>query len=193
MAAPAAQHPWPWARGPSWRYLRVGEIVEEEGGELFVQQRAAVVPRHLPDAAAACRGVSAEPAGGRERASERGRREEGARQAGGGGRSSGPGCRRAAGCGGGAAWCLRKPGVEPPLSCAASGATILSSSPQPRGKRPQQGDGAQPAARFLRSNAGSPPLLPERITLPYCWAGPSRQPASALLGKLRPGKAEDLV
>lgn len=54
---------------PRWLYLRVGEIVEEEGGELFVQQRAAVVPRHLPAAAAACRGVTAEPAGGRELAS----------------------------------------------------------------------------------------------------------------------------
>lgn len=85
MAASAAQHPWSWARGPSWWYLRVGEIVEEEGGELFVQQRAAVVPRHLPDAAAACRGVSAEPAGGRERASEGGgRREQGRREAEGG-------------------------------------------------------------------------------------------------------------
>lgn len=83
-ATSAAQHPWPQARGPSWSYLRVGEIVEEEGGELFVQQRAAVVPRHLPAAAAACGGVSAEPAGGREPASERRRREEGAREAEGG-------------------------------------------------------------------------------------------------------------
>lgn len=76
-ATSAAQHPWPQARSPSWPYLRVGEIVEEEGGKLFVQQRAAVVPRHLPAAAAACGGVSAEPARGREPASERRRREGG--------------------------------------------------------------------------------------------------------------------
>lgn len=75
--------PWPRARGPGGPYLRVGEIVEEEGGELFVQQRAAVVPRHLPAAAAACGGVSAEPAGGRERAGDGGRRgrERGRRRA----------------------------------------------------------------------------------------------------------------
>lgn len=98
---PRSSAPRPRARGRSRPYLRVGEIVEEEGGELFVQQRAAVVPRHLPAAAAACGGVSAEPAGGRERAGDGGRREEGAREAEGGAQAAaaaGP-----AGCGGGAA------------------------------------------------------------------------------------------
>lgn len=156
-AAPAAQHPWPLAHGPCWPYLRVGEIVEEEGGELFVQQRAAVVPRHLPAAAAACGGVSAEPAGGRERGREGGRREEGARPAGGGGRSSGPGCRRAAGCGGGAARCPREPGVGPPLSCATSVSAILARSPRPGGKRPQPGDDAPDSRPMPAQQCGQPP------------------------------------
>lgn len=105
-AAPRGSAPSSLACVPSWQYLRVREIVEEEGRELFIQQRAAVVPRHLPAAAAACGGVSGEPARGRERASEResgrggGRRQPGGRVEGG---ARAPGCGRRAGCGGGAA------------------------------------------------------------------------------------------
>lgn len=106
--------PWSLACAPSWQYLRVREIVEEEGRELFIQQRAAVVPRHLPAAAAACGGVSAEPARGRERASQREREEEGGDCLAGGWRAElGPPA-AAGGLAAGAG--PRKPGVAPPLS-----------------------------------------------------------------------------
>lgn len=154
-ATPAAQHPWPRARGPSGPYLRVGEIVEEEGGELFVQQRAAVVPRHLPAAAAACGGVSAEPAGGRERAGDGGRREEGAREAEGGAQAAaaaGP-----AGCGGGAARSRSQPGVAPPLSCSRSGTVIPAGSPRPAEQLLKRGDRAPACSPISAQQCGQPP------------------------------------
>lgn len=114
--------PWCLACSGRWPYLRVREIVEEEGRELFIQQRAAVVPRHLPAAAAACGGVSAEPARGRERAR---RREEAARRAG-GGRSSGPRLRQAGWLRGRGRVSL---GSYPHFPCSESVAATRSRSP----------------------------------------------------------------
>lgn len=197
-AAPAAQPRWPRARGPRRPYLRVGEIVEEEGGELFVQERAAVVPRHLPAAAAACGGVSAEPAagvGGRARAAEGGGRSERGRRE---GAEPGRGCRRAAGGGGGAARGGRPRGSRPPLPaparrCAAAGAAIRSRGPRPGRKAPAAGrlcPSRRPAACAAMRAAQRSGRSESRCVS----AGRVRsQPASARLGKLRPEKAEDFA
>lgn len=146
---------------PSWQYLRVREIVEEEGRELFIQQRAAVVPRHLPAAAAACGGVSAEPARGRERASERASERGGGRRLPGGrveGGARAPGCGRRAGCGGGAA---RAWGRTPGFSCSESGAETRSRSP-PQGKK------KAPAARWRCPGQQPGACAAMRAPPPYC-------------------------
>lgn len=78
-----------------------------------------------------------------------------------------------------------------PAQCVAPGSS--PAAPGPGGERPQPGDGTQPAARCLRSNAGSPLLLPTESRCVSAGRVLTRQPASAQLGKLRPQKAEDLV
>lgn len=139
--SPRGSAPGPWAYGPRRPYLRVGEIVEEEGRQLFVQQRAAVVPRHLPAAAAACGGINAEPARGRERASERAR-EGGESEAGGRWRAElGPGAAAgplAAGAGPRGARAGRG-SHPPPLRCAEPDGETRSRSP------PQAADSLQPS------------------------------------------------
>ena len=130
--------------------------------------------------------------GGSERA-----REAGGGRAAGGRREGGAQAPAAAGplaAGAGPQGARASRGSHPPpfpAQCVAPGSS--PAAPGPGGQRPQPGDGSQPAARCLRSNAGSPLLLPTESRCVSAGRVLTRQPASAQLGKLRPQKAEDLV
>lgn len=158
---------------PCWQYLRVREIVEEEGRELFIQQRAAVVPRHLPAAAAACGGVSAEPARGRERASEQASEEEGGGCPAGGWRAElGPPA-AAGGLAAGAG--PREPGVAPPAFPAPSLAQGPGLAAPRRGKKKklrQPGGGARASSRVPAQQCGHPLLTVRANHVALALGGP---------------------